>query len=182
MFVTARSRRKGSHSAYARFLVFSARTWLIGKDSKGSMAVDRERLKGADCGPTGVASGRTGVRAKAASHCEREMGFTHLRRSRLTSCAPSAPRAWAIASRRFRWSLPTRKASAVFFFRKDLASEHDRLTTLALSAITVRTGRGGGASYVVSSLHQNDPTSDPRTITTASATSAPTIATMKTSL
>jgi len=36
------------------------------KGSSGSMAVDRDRLKWAESVPTGVASGTTGVRAKAA--------------------------------------------------------------------------------------------------------------------
>jgi hypothetical protein len=42
-------------SAYGGFLTFSARTGLNLKGAFGSMAVDRERLKWADTGPTWLA-------------------------------------------------------------------------------------------------------------------------------
>ena len=38
----------------------------------------RNRLKRVESGPTGIASGRTGVRAIGSFHCERESSFTAL--------------------------------------------------------------------------------------------------------
>ena len=58
-----------ARSAYARFLVLSERTGLIGKVANGSRAVNRRAnggcLSRADRARTAVASGRTGVRAIA---------------------------------------------------------------------------------------------------------------------